>query len=179
MKRFLLATAALLAFGISQGSAADLPVKDAMIPAPIWTWTGFYVGANIGAGWGTTKSTLTSIAAPGLGAAAISLPIAQNSRSGFLGGGQIGYNYQLGWAVLGVEGDFEGLGVTGTAPCLVAFSCNADSHWLATVSGRIGGLVGDRTLVYVKGGAAWLNTAHSLGTYLKITNGCRSAINVG
>jgi outer membrane immunogenic protein len=163
MKRLWLTAAALLAFGVSQASAADWPTKDAPIPAPVWSWTGFYVGANIGAGWGTTESTLSSISAPGLGVAAISLPIAQNSRSGFLGGGQIGYNRQFGWAVFGVEGDFSGLGVTGTAPCLIVLSCTADSHWLATVSGRIGGIVADKTLIYVKGGAAWLNTTHSLG----------------
>jgi outer membrane immunogenic protein len=92
----------------------------------------------------------------------VGLPIAQNSRSGFLGGGQIGYNFQSGWAVFGVQADIAGLDVKGTTPCLTVLSCTAKSNWLATVSGRVGGIVADKTLVYVKGGAAWLNTTHSL-----------------
>jgi hypothetical protein len=47
-------------------NAADLPMKAAPMPAPVWSWTGFYVGAHAGAGWGTTETTLTSIAAPDL-----------------------------------------------------------------------------------------------------------------
>ena len=90
------------------------------------------------------------------------LALTQNSRSGFLGGGQIGYNFQSGWAVFGVQADIAGMDVKGTAPCIVVLSCTAKSDWLATVSGRFGGVVADKTLVYVKGGAAWLNTTHSL-----------------
>jgi outer membrane immunogenic protein len=51
--------------------------------------------------------------------------------------------------------------VKGTTPCVILFS-RGESNWLATVSGRIGGVVADKTLVYVKGGAAWLNSTHSL-----------------
>jgi outer membrane immunogenic protein len=138
-------------------NAADLALKAAPMPAPVWTWTGFYVGANAGAGWGTTETALTSISAPGLGAAAFNLPLAQNSRSGFLGGGQAGYNYQSGWAVFGIQGDIAGMNVSGTTPCLEVISCTSKSDWLATVTGRIGGVVADRALLYVKGGAAWMH----------------------
>jgi outer membrane immunogenic protein len=95
-------------------NAADLAYKAA--PAPVWSWTGFYVGAHAGAGWGTTETTLTSISAPGVAPVAIGLPLAQNSRSGFLGGGQVGYNYQSGWAVFGIQGDIAGMDVKGTTP---------------------------------------------------------------
>jgi outer membrane immunogenic protein len=159
-----LAVAVLLAT-TAAGSAADLAVKSPayISPAPVWSWTGFYIGAHAGAGWGTTESTLDSITAVGVPALlGLGLPIAQNSRSGFLGGGQIGYNYQSGWAVFGVQGDFAGLDVKGTTPCLTVLSCNANSHWLATATGRIGGVVADRTLVYIKGGGAWMNTTHTL-----------------
>ena len=165
MKRLMLGSVGLLALGLSSAFAADLAVKapPAYVPAPVWSWTGFYIGGNVGAGWGTTEANLNSISIGGLGSFADNLPIDQNSRSGFLGGGQIGYNYQFGWAVIGVEGDFSGLGVQGTTPCIGGeFSCTGNSHWLGTVSGRIGGVVGDRTLIYVKGGAAWMNTTHSL-----------------
>ena len=163
MRTTLAAAAAILIAATAAGSAADMPMKAPYAaPAPIWSWTGFYIGGHVGAGWGTTESTLDNIVAPGFPAVAVGFPIAQNSRSGFLGGGQVGYNFQSGWAVFGVQADIAGMDVKGTTPCLFVLSCTAKSDWLATVSGRFGGVVADRTLVYVKGGAAWLNTTHSL-----------------
>jgi outer membrane immunogenic protein len=50
----------------------------------------------------------------------------------------------------------------GTQPCLGLGICTSNGNWLATLSGRFGGVVADRTLVYVKGGAAWLQSDHSL-----------------
>lgn len=162
MKKTLAAAAALLLTSSVGSVAADMAVKAPMLaPTPISTWTGFYVGGHVGAGWGTTESALTSITGPGLLAAGLNLPIAQNSRSGILGGGQVGYNFESGWAVFGVQGDIAGMDVKGTTPCLTEFSCTAKSDWLATVSGRVGGVVADRTLVYAKAGAAWLHTEHS------------------
>lgn len=78
--------------------------------------------------------------------------------SGFLGGGQLGYNWQTGWVVWGVEGDFDGTDIKGNAAC---FPCSTHTHWLATVSGRVGGVVLDRILAYVKGGGAWKDTNYS------------------
>jgi outer membrane immunogenic protein len=157
-----LAAAAILLASTSMGSAADMAVKGPYAaPAAVWNWTGFYLGGHVGAGWGTTESTLTAVN-PG-GAIPGGFAIAQNSRSGFLGGGQIGYNFQSGWAVFGVQGDIAGMDVKGTTPCVAgAASCTAKSDWLGTVTARFGGVVGDRTLVYVKGGAAWMHTDHSL-----------------
>jgi outer membrane immunogenic protein len=157
-----LAAAAILLASTSMGSAADMAVKAPYVaPAAVWSWTGFYIGGHVGAGWGTTESTLTAIN-PG-GAIPGGFAVAQNSRSGFLGGGQAGYNFQSGWAVFGVEGDIAGMDVKGTTPCLAgAASCTAKTNWLGTVTGRFGGVVGDRTLVYVKGGAAWMHTDHTL-----------------
>jgi outer membrane immunogenic protein len=163
MKKILLAATSLIAIGLSSAFAADLAVKAPYaVPSPVWNWTGFYAGVHAGAGWGTTESTLTSISGLGVPVTPVNLPIAQNSRSGFLGGGQIGYNYQSGWAVFGVQADIAGLDVKGTTPCITVLSCTAKSDWLATATGRIGGVVADKTLVYAKGGAAWLNTTHSV-----------------
>ena len=161
MKKIFGAAAVLLIAATTAGSAADLAVKAPYV-APVWSWTGFYIGGHVGAGWGTTKSNLTSINATGVGLVPVNFPIAQNSRSGFLGGGQIGYNYQSGWAVYGVQADIAGLDVKGTTPCITVLSCTAKSDWLATVSGRVGGVVADKTLIYAKGGAAWMNTTHTL-----------------
>ncbi|MBN9041469.1 MAG: porin family protein [Rhizobiales bacterium] len=161
MKNTLMAAAALLIAGTTASFAADLAFKAPHV-APNWSWNGFYIGGNVGAGWGTTESSLNSIAVVGVGAIPFGFPIAQNSRSGFLGGAQIGYNYQVGAAVLGLQADIAGLDVKGTTPCIIALSCTAKSDWLATVSGRLGGVVADKTLIYAKGGAAWMNTTHSV-----------------
>ena len=163
MKKKIAAAATLLLVSTVAGSAADMAMKAApYAPAPVANWTGFYIGGHVGAGWGTTEATVTGFSAAGLGAFPFDLPLAQVSRSGFLGGGQIGYNFQSGSAVFGVQGDFAGLDVKGTAPCLFLASCTSKSDWLATVSGRIGGVVADRALIYAKGGAAWMNSTHSL-----------------
>ena len=142
--------------------AADFAMKAMPVQDPVWSWTGFYLGGNAGAGWGTTETNLTSISAPGIGVIPIGLAVAQNSRSGFLGGGQLGYNYQTGWVVVGIQADIDALAVKGTTPCIIVFSCTSSSNWLATASARVGGVVGDRTLVYIKGGGAWLNTQQTL-----------------
>jgi outer membrane immunogenic protein len=173
-----LAAAALLLASTSLSFAADLATKAPIYaPAPVWSWTGFYLGAHVGAGWGTTESTLTSVSGGGV-VTPVGLPIAQNSRSGFLGGGQLGYNWQSGWAVFGVQGDIAGMDVKGTTPCILYASCTAKSDWLATVTGRFGGVVADRTLVYVKGGAAWMHTDHTLSANIGILGGPGTAFSM-
>jgi outer membrane immunogenic protein len=166
MKKFL-AAAAFVALSSATAFAADLPVKAPLLsPAPAYSWSGFYVGANVGAGWGTNETSLTSVTAPivPLINYPISLAFSQNSRSGIQGGGQAGYNWQSGWVVFGVQADIAGMDVKGTAPCLLILSCTDTSNWLATVSGRIGAVVMDRALIYAKGGAAWMNTNHTVNT---------------
>jgi len=162
-KKTIAAAAAFLATTV-MASAADLPVK-ALSPTPIWSWTGFYAGVHVGAGWGTTESTLTSfsVTPPGI-VVPLNFPFSQNNRSGFLGGGQIGYNWQSGWAVFGVQGDIAGTDIKGTTPCVVALNCTSRTNWLATATGRLGAVVLDRGLIYVKGGGAWMNTDHTVRT---------------
>src|SRR5207244_6859483 len=100
-------------------------------PAPFCTGISSYVDVLFGAGWGTTESTLTSfsVTPPGI-VVPLNFPFSQNSRSGFLGGGQVGYNWQTGWAVFGVQGDIAGMDVKGTTPCVVILSCTSKSNWL-------------------------------------------------
>ena len=123
MSRLLtLVAAASLSFAVAQtASAADLllPSKEPMvIPPPVYAWTGFYIGGNVGAGFGTTKSTLNvgppntiinALTGGGAPPITFNLPIASQSTNGFLGGGQVGYNSQTGVFVFGIEGDFLGL----------------------------------------------------------------------
>jgi outer membrane immunogenic protein len=162
MKKILFAGIAAAAFCGAPAFASDMPTKPPVNVAASYDWTGFYVGGQMGAGWGTVENTL------GTNPGGLGPPVGTNfglfSPSGFLGGGQIGYNWQTGWVVVGVEGDFDGTDIKGSGSGLApgALGANAENpsgknNWLATASGRVGGVVFDRLLVYVKGGGAWLN----------------------
>ena len=143
----------------TSGSAADLPrVKAPVLKAPVlkapaamWSWSGLYVGGHIGA-----SLSLTDVADP-LGA-----PIYGDKvrNPGFIGGGQIGFNYQVGSVVVGAEADVSGVSSDGTNTCFaisgdsVSSTCRVRPDLYTTVTGRIGYAV-DRSLLYIKGGAAW------------------------
>ena len=142
----LLAAASL--FALSQtASAADMsrPVyKAAPPPAPVWSWTGFYLGAHLGGSWSEATATF-----PGFGSVG-------SDTSGFLGGGQIGYNWQFhpNW-VLGIEGDFSWTNAdsSGTAGALAAA---VEHNWYGILAGRLGYTAGP-WMLYAKGGAAWMD----------------------
>ncbi|MFO1101353.1 MAG: outer membrane beta-barrel protein [Methylocystis sp.] len=180
--------------------AADLPSRKtpAPIPVPPPLWTGFYAGLNAGYGWGGTTSATTGALPivdniandPGWGtplgftAAALS-GVANVNQSGFIGGGQIGYNYQ--WSplfVVGLEADIQGAAISGRGgnsgvarfgPDLSGFidtaigSSNvvAGVDWLGTVRGRLGYLVTPTLLAYGTGGLAYGGAraiaSHALG----------------
>jgi opacity protein-like surface antigen len=134
--------------------AADLPPVKAPVlkaPAALWSWSGLYIGGHVGA-----SLSLTDIADP-LGA-----PIyGDNVRTpGFIGGGQIGFNHQMGSVVFGVEADVSGVSSDGNNTCFafsgnsVSSNCRVRADLYTTLTGRIGYAV-DRSLLYVKGGAAW------------------------
>ncbi len=108
----LLASAAALALVTSSASAADLPAQTAppppIISVPLFTWTGFYVGVNAGWGWRNGDNE-TVFLSPGAGTPGLAgtLNFPGGDDGGFTGGGQIGYNYQMGSFVLGVETDIQ------------------------------------------------------------------------
>jgi opacity protein-like surface antigen len=122
---------------------AKAPVYKAAPATTTYNWTGFYIGADAGAAWGFTNWSFpddgTSI----------------NPRfAGFLGGGDIGYNYQVGKWVFGLEGDAGWTNAHGERPCPTSFfyNCEIDINWLSTATGRVG-YAWDRLLIYAKGGA--------------------------
>jgi outer membrane immunogenic protein len=174
----LVAAASLCAAVAQSASAADLPLptKEPVI-APAFSWTGFYIGANVGAGFGTTESTLNiappnaiinALAGPGVPPINVNLPLVSQSTNGFLGGGQLGYNWQAGIFVFGLEGDFDGAGLQGTAPCVLVFACTVKHNWEADITGRVGVVAIDRTLLYLKGGVAWEQSNYSLGNSITV-----------
>ena len=120
MKKFLLATVGLIALGMAApASAADMAVKAAPAPyvAPIYNWTGFYIGGN--GGWGQSNSCLNF---DGFGIFGFADGCA--SRSGGLIGGQIGYRWQASQWVFGLEaqGDWADLSNTRFSPFFDQFS---------------------------------------------------------
>ena len=130
MKRFLAATLALSAILTAHGAAAaDLSLaplyKSPPAPQPQpYDWSGFYFGANGGGGWGHSwwNSNATGM-----------------NLAGAQAGGTAGYNFQFGRTVLGVEGDIDWSGLSGssTSPGCPA-GCSTSDSWLSTVRGRVG-----------------------------------------
>ncbi|MBV8744561.1 MAG: porin family protein [Xanthobacteraceae bacterium] len=159
-----LLSAGALCAGLCQGaSAADLGVRAAPPPAPVViapTWTGFYIGGNVGAGWAKNDTSVAGVVpAAVLGAAVpFSIPLTSQTMSGFIGGLQGGYNYQFGTFVIGIEADGDWGNVNGTAPCVVVVSCTSKITSMWDVGGRAG-VVADKALIYVKGGGAWASTS--------------------
>ncbi|QCI63455.1 outer membrane protein [Phreatobacter stygius] len=148
MKKLIIAAAAMA--GLASGAqAADLGVQRVAVPAailaPAFNWTGFYVGLNAGIGIANTNlGTLTGGALSGSG-------------TGFVGGAQIGYNYQINNFVLGVEGDFGYFGVRRNFNSALGFgiiSAYWKTSWDASIRARAGIAI-DRLLLYVTGGVAF------------------------
>jgi outer membrane immunogenic protein len=167
MKKTCIGIAALAALITAPAFAADMPLKaPPPPPAPACTWCGWYVGLN--AGWvGSASNTITNTGTDtgigGLGAV-LALGIIpatiNNSPNGFIGGGQIGYNWQQGAVVYGLEADLDGVSAKHTVtnvvtlpPLTTTFSRELD--WLSTVRGRIGFTAAPNFLIYATGGVAF------------------------
>ena len=172
MKRFLLLSGVSYAFAaalLGSANAADMsmPFKAPSYTAPPSNWSGFYIGINGGAGWGTAASSIDLGAlAAGLGAGGVTgtIPVGSHEINGFLGGGQIGYNWQSGNIVFGVEGDGDWADIEGTAPCIEILACSAKINWTADATARLGVLPMSNVLVYVKGGVAWAGLDYNLSS---------------
>ena len=151
--------------GVSPGQAADMVTK-APPPAPVLAtpWTGVYIGANVGAGFGNTKF-YDIFPTPDW-----QLDASINSL-GWLGGFQAGYNYQINSVVLGVRGNFDWAGVNTNFGCFTFGNqqCTEHAEWISTLVGRAGWLFSPALLLYVDGGAAWIrdswtDVAHTSGS---------------
>jgi outer membrane immunogenic protein len=154
MKKLLLATSALVLAGPALGADLRIPTKSpAMVAAPVpFSWTGCYIGAHAGYGWGRTDVTDPA----GFFAFANGQTTRANTR-GPLAGGQIGCDYQFagGW-VLGIEGSAAWADIKGTVndPFFAGKNFSSRTDFIADATGRIGYSF-DRVLLYGKGGGAW------------------------
>lgn len=218
LRLVFLASASAVAFAAT-ALAADLPSR---APPPVYLppppmWTGFYLGLNAGYSWSSRNQVDTATAnvfddpffhgeGEGVGAALSQTGTASAPTNGFIGGGQIGYNYQFVQSFLvGIEADIQGAGLRGNGSFVgygvdtfpdddvsstVAHQKNVD--WLGTVRGRIGWLATPTLLVYGTGGFAyggvkarttiasvWTNPVETFGEQWVGGNGSFSATRVG
>jgi outer membrane immunogenic protein len=165
VKRLLLASCAIGA--IVPAYAADLPVSmplKAPMAAPVlaFNWTGCYLGAQAGGGWGQKNFTDEETTPGFLDIIDPSFPRARTS--GAVVGGQVGCDYQFASkVVIGVEGAGSWADIKGSSDPFFGGKAvfNADTKWLATATGRVG-YAFDRILIYAKGGAAWAGDEYGL-----------------
>jgi len=166
MKRLFLAGAALAALTAAPAMAADMPVKAMPPPAPVFTWTGCYIGAHTGIGIDINRNDFGAAIASGAGEAADPIgtgefgPFGGENGGGGVAGGQLGCNYQVApsW-VIGVEGEGFWTNVANDVDRGAAEPTNfsrfrSENRWDADVAFRLGYAVGTN-LVYGKAGVAW------------------------
>jgi outer membrane immunogenic protein len=180
-KTLAVATFAALVGVAGAANAADLykggSLKDAPAPyVPVSTWTGFYIGAHVGGFWADIKNNDANdyyynyyeSGTRGYGW--------DNTADGVFGGGTVGYNYQTGSFVFGVEADFGGAGLTNNwNDGVVAGSsgnlwAKNDASFYADVTGRLGYAAGP-ALFYAKGGWAFLDDKMSVGGWGRLSDG--------
>jgi outer membrane immunogenic protein len=149
MKRVLFAGVGLVALALAgTAGAADLPRRVAQpAAAPVYmpvayNWTGFYAG--IAGGWGFGKSSWSNAA----------VSTGDFDVDGGLVGGTLGYNWQNGPTVFGIETDLSWSDISGSTRASCLGRCETSNGWLGTTRGRLGYAV-DRWMPFVSGGVAY------------------------
>lgn len=143
MRRFalaLLASTALTGTAFGADIARSAPVASQPIAVGV-NWTGFYVGAHIGGAWTDSGNDNSYYGNHG-------------SDSSFIGGGQLGFNYQVGQWVLGIEGDISWADLGSNHNYYAPYYYGTSIDWFGTLTGKLG-YAWDNWLLYVKGGGAW------------------------
>jgi outer membrane immunogenic protein len=153
--------------------SADIAPKEPLLPIPVFSWTGFYVGANIGGAWVNNNWTDSLFA----------INNNTNNNGVFIGGGQIGGNYEIGNFVIGGEWDFDGAANNNNNNVAInpGFAVTSNNRWITTVAARFGYTVFDQGLVYGKAGGGWVGnnnlTVTNLATAVSLT--CNASTNCG
>jgi len=162
-----MATAAGLLSAANCVYAADMAMKAPPPPpvVPLFTWTGFYLGGNLGAAW--AQRNVTDM---------FGNSFTRTTDGRFIGGGQLGYNWQTGSFVLGVEGDIDGIANNNNRSVAVAIGglgpfvvTSNSTNWVATVAARFGWAV-DHWLFYGKAGGGWVGNNNGF-TVTNVTTG--------
>jgi outer membrane immunogenic protein len=176
MKSVLFGIAALVAMIGTPALAADMPLKAPPLRPPPCVWCGWYMGANGGYGWEGSTGRLdpnfptANSAAVAVAGGFIPSSLANTPRGGF-GGGQIGYNWQNGKWVWGLEADFQGSGIQnsstvvfpGSATLLPSTNTASNNlNWFGTGRVRAGVLASPNVLLYGTGGFAYGHVGESI-----------------
>jgi outer membrane immunogenic protein len=174
MTKIFLAFAAVGALMVTPVLAADMAVKaPPRAPAPVYGWTGCYVGANIGGIWERNNTAVTVFDPTGIAAVAFTTGrIASGfsyDQGGVLGGGQAGCNWQVTNWVMGIETDFAGSTLRGggtsntTAPGFFPLTSAVTQKldWIGTTRGRLGFATGNGVLLYGTAGLAYAGVRDS------------------
>jgi outer membrane immunogenic protein len=198
MNKLLLSAASLVVMSSVTAFAADLPsIKSAPVVAPAPMWTGFYAGLNAGGTWGNNTNIIASTytLVPDAGSKNLIDAALLTGNAGnlavspsFIGGGQIGYNWQAYQNfVIGGEADIQGIAGNGsngnrwtagqdlssniglfdnaTSTALANQKVSGSLNWFGTVRGRIGYLVLPNLLVYATGGLAYGGSSANVSNY--------------
>ncbi len=163
MKKFLLAGTAAIALA-SGAQAADLGVPRGavagVVVAPAFSWTGFYLGGQIGGVWARQGGSNTTLAGTN--------PVPLAFGNGFVGGLHVGFNYQINQIVVGAEADIEAStvsgarrGVAGAAVPGLLFDMTMRQSFMGSLRARAG-VAMDRTLFYVTGGVAFTSARNTM-----------------
>jgi outer membrane immunogenic protein len=151
LKKIVFATT-LLALGSASAFAADLGERmyaKAPVAAPVANWSGLYIGGNVGYGWGNGHTDIANVPAADF------LPFTvDNQPKGVIGGAQVGYNWQMGSFLAGVETDIQGSGIKGRFSDLFS-PTDQQLSWFGTFRGRLGFVVAPELLLYGTGGLAY------------------------
>jgi len=186
MKRILIASAAFASvLAATSVSAADLPAySKAPVVAAVYDWTGPYIGTNLGYSFGRGRTDGTYTNGSLVAALTTVTPLYNRADvNGFVGGGQLGYNWQFGSWVTGLEGDIQFSNERGSGLVVCTAACAATApftrdyklDWFGTARGRVGFLPAERILLYATGGLAYGNFSGSswtlpqnIGTWSKL-----------
>jgi outer membrane immunogenic protein len=151
----------------ARGVSAHLP------PVSVWSWTGCYVGANLGGAWDKISDIRTAQGRP-----LAPLDYGSDKGSAFIAGDQAGCDYQVGKWIIGVEGQYDWGKVNGShaIPPFPRFSYNTTLNNFGTMTGRAGYTVAPQALLYGKAGGAW--TRDGLNVIVPATSGPSESANV-
>ena len=166
--------------GVVVLAASLLMAGQAMAADPGFNWNGFYAGVNVGGAWSSHSVTVNGP----FGSAEFGVPALDTS--GVIGGGQIGYNWQCGCWLFGIEADFQGASLSETVTAVDRFTGDVASfeqsmEWFGTVRGRAGWLAMPCLLIYGTGGLAYGDVKNSVtfGTFPVILEASNSDVKAG
>lgn len=159
MRKLVGSLVAAVVLGCGSALAADLPVKaPPKAVVATWNWSGCYVGANVGYGWQKSKTVDADGSIDPVG-----FNGGSDTGTGMVAGGQLGCDYQSSNWVFGVQGMFHWANISGSHDWSSApgEALRTEASWFGTATGRVGYAVQPQTLLYVKGGAAWVHNKYS------------------